>query len=205
MSALQHYVASVAPYLHHYGDLAVGCGIFAESLGAPLPGETLLIAGAVLASQGHMGLGLLIVTAWVTAVMGDNTGYFIGRTGGRRVVLKYGGSVGVNQARFERVESFLRNYGRPAVAAARFFVVARQLNGLVAGAVRMSWWHFLLFNCLGALLWVSVWGLGVYFFGQHLLGLMPNLRYLGYGVGGIAVMGGVFLLYRLWRRRRWKS
>lgn len=200
MSLLQHYVASVEPYLKHYGYLAVGCGIFAESLGLPLPGEALLIAGAVLASQGHLDPAVLILTAWATSMMGDNLGYLIGRTGGRRLVLKYGGSIGITTSRFEKVERFLQNYGRPAVAVARFFVVARQLNGLVAGAVRMPWWQFLLFNCIGALLWVSVWGLGVFFFGQHVMSVMPWLRKLGYAVVGGAVLLGSIWLYRFWRR-----
>jgi membrane protein DedA with SNARE-associated domain len=202
MSIFQQYLASAGPFLHHYGYFAVGLGIFAESVGLPLPGETLLVAAAVLASQGHMNPVILILTAWATAVMGDNLGYWIGRKGGRPLVLKYGIRIGITERRFNRVERFLLKYGRPAVAIARFVIIARQLNGLVAGAIRMPWWQFFLYNCIGALLWVSVWGLGVFFFGRHLIDVMGKWQLGVYVLIGVAVLLAGIWGYRYWRRNR---
>jgi membrane protein DedA with SNARE-associated domain len=92
------------------------------------------------------------------AVAGDNIGYAIGRFGGCRVVLRYGRYVLISRERLTYTATFFRKHGGAMVAVARFFVVLRQLNGIVAGIAEMPWWHFLFYNALGAVLWVGFWG-----------------------------------------------
>ena len=77
----------------------------------PMPGETLLIASALLASRGKMGIVPLLLTACIAAVTGDNIGYAIGRFGGRRLVLRYGRYVLITEERLQRAEGFFRRYG----------------------------------------------------------------------------------------------
>ena len=187
MSDLHDALALVAPYLERYGYVAVVGALLLESFGLPLPGEAMLIAGAALAADGALQLGPLLLCAWLAAVLGDNIGFAIGRFGGRRLILRYGARIGITEGRLARVEAFFARFGAQIVLVARFFALLRQLNGLVAGTVGMGWWRFLAFNALGAALWVSAWGFGVYYFGQSLGHAVARFHGLGYGIGLLAV------------------
>lgn len=74
---------------------------------------------------------------------------------------------GVKPDHLAHVERFFKRYGGGIVIAARFIVILRQLNGVVAGSIQMPWWRFLTFNALGAALWVGFWGGGAFFLGEH--------------------------------------
>jgi membrane protein DedA with SNARE-associated domain len=189
MTGLPESLDALAPYLQQYGYAAVFGALLLESFGLPLPGETMLIAGALLAARGGMHLVPLLLSAWAAAVLGDNIGYAIGRFGGRRLITRYGRRVGVTAARLDRVEGFFRHYGGWIVIVARFFELLRQLNGVVAGSVGMSWWRFFSYNALGGALWVSAWGIGVYTIGERLGALAPWIRRLGYLAIGLAALG----------------
>jgi membrane protein DedA with SNARE-associated domain len=158
LAAMSNLLVSVKPYLDQYGYWAVFAAILLEDFGVPVPGETLLIAGALLASQGHMHILPLLLIGWIGAVTGDNIGYAIGRFGGRHLLLRYGPYLLVSQRRLEYAEAFFRRRGGVVIVLARFFAVLRQLNGIVAGMARMPWWRFLPYNALGAALWVGFWG-----------------------------------------------
>lgn len=202
MSFFHSYLEAAAPYAQDYGYPAVFIALFLESFGLPLPGETLLIAGAFMASRGKLDLTTLLLVAWVAAVLGDNVGYAIGHFGGRRLVLRFGGKVGLTDAHLQRVESFFRRFGGEVVILARFVTVARQLNGIVAGTAGMSWWRFLPYNALGAALWVGFWGMGIYAFGNALTRLAPWLNGIGIVVAIIIVLVlAAMLLHRVLRRR----
>jgi membrane protein DedA with SNARE-associated domain len=152
------FFITVKPYLDHYGYWALFGAILLENFGLPVPGETLLIASALLASQGKMHIVPLLVTACIAAITGDNIGYAIGRFGGRRLVFRYGRYVLITEERLQKAEGFFRRYGGVVVAVARFLAGLRQLNGIVAGTVKMRWRRFLVYNMLGAALWVAFWG-----------------------------------------------
>jgi membrane protein DedA with SNARE-associated domain len=102
----------------------------------------------------------------LAAVTGDNTGYAIGRFGGRKLVLRYGRYLLMTEQRLQKTEGFFGRYGGAMVLIARFFTVLRQLNGIVAGTAKMSWWRFLSYNALGAALWVTFWGVLFYELGE---------------------------------------
>lgn len=196
---LSHYLDIASPYLHQYGYFAVFGMVLVEGFGLPAPGQTMIIAGALLAARGDMHIAVLVLVAWAAAVLGDNIGYAIGRYGGRQLVLKHGGRVGLRAAHLEHVERFFARYGGGIVIAARFLEVLRQLNGVVAGFGGMAWLRFLGFNALGAALWVGVWGYGVYRLGQHMEQVLVWLKlaepYL-IGAGVLAVLGLVIYLLR---------
>jgi membrane protein DedA with SNARE-associated domain len=148
-----HLVAVLEHVVREYGVFAVMLILAVEAIGAPVPGETLLIFASLLAGRGEMSLPALLVFAWVGAVLGDNIGYAIGRSVGRGAILRYGAKIGLNEARFNSIESVFLRYGSATVVFARFFSILRQLNGIVAGILGMSWWRFLLFNAIGGALW----------------------------------------------------
>jgi membrane protein DedA with SNARE-associated domain len=199
---LHDAIAVVAPYLDRYGYAAVAGALLLESFGLPLPGEAMLIAGALLAAQGGLRLIPLLITAWGAAVLGDNIGYALGRFGGRRLIARYGARIGITEGRLARVEAFFQRYGGEVVLVARFFAVLRQLNGIVAGSAGMGWWRFLAYNAVGAALWVCAWGIGAYAIGERLGALAPWIHRVGYLAIGVAALVLVTGIVVHARRRR---
>jgi membrane protein DedA with SNARE-associated domain len=184
----------------HYGYWAVFGAILLEDFGVPVPGETLLLAGSLLASQGKLHLVHLLTTAWVGAVAGDNIGYAIGRFGGRRAVLRFGHYLFLKERHLRRAEAFLEKYGALVVVLARFIELLRQLNGIVAGTARMPWWRFLAYNALGAALWTGFWGLLFYGLGEKAFRLLHTFKW----AEGILLALGFLALAALivhWLRR----
>jgi membrane protein DedA with SNARE-associated domain len=193
---LQHYLDIARPYLDQYGYWAVFGLVMVESFGVPAPGQSILMAGALLASHGNLHIELLLLCAWSAAIVGDNIGYSIGRYGGRKLVLQHGRHLGLRAQHLQRVEQFFAHYGGGIIIAARFFDLLRQLNGIVAGLSKMPWPHFLFFNTLGATLWVGLWGGGVYFLGHHMdrpLVLFKRLEPYVIGAGLLAL--AILLVY----------
>src|SRR5262249_24835633 len=168
MEEMGQLIGGLEHFVRDHGVVAVMVIVALEALGAPLPGETLLIFAAVLAGRGDMSLPGLLMGAWAGSVLGDNTGYLIGRKLGRSAVSRYGARIGLDAARFEAVERLFARYGAVTVAFAHFVNVLRQLNGVVAGTLGMDWRRFLLFNALGAALWVGLWVLGAFYLGEHM-------------------------------------
>ena len=167
----------------------------AESAGALLPGETSLILAAILAAQGRLSLPAVIGTAAVAAILGDNAGYLIGRRGLRRLI----GARRRRQTRRERSlargEEFFRRHGAAAVFFGRWLPGLRVFASWLAGATRMSWPRFLLWNALGGLSWASTIGSVAY-----LLGRSASSWSWAIGLVGLAV-AGTLRLFRGLRRR----
>ena len=192
----------VQPYIAQYGYIAVGGGILLEDFGLPTPGETLLIAGAIAATRDTLNITWLLLIAWAAAVFGDSIGWAIGRYAGHRLVVQYGSRVGITSEKLARVERAFARYGDAVIVFARFVVLLRQLNGIVAGTLSMPWPRFLLFNALGGALWVAWWGLLAYWMGQRLLdfvGKAGRIEPVFFALAGLAVFAA--LLRILWRRR----
>ena len=191
---IEQLFGSLAPYVHQYGAAAVTTILTFESIGAPLPGESLLIFAAILAGKGEISLPLLMLSSWAGAVMGDNLGYLLGRRFGRGVIVRYGARFGINAERLARVEAVFARYGPFTVAFARFVNVLRQLNGVVAGIMRMHWKRFVVFNALGGALWISVWTIAGFYLGKHVSNFAAIARALEHGG---AILGVVVLFAAL--------
>src|ERR671928_1719813 len=151
MPTLEQILSLIA----QYGYLLVFFGVMLESVGIPLPGETILIAAGFLVQQGHLDLGDAIIFGILGAVVGDQIGYWVGREGGRRFVLRWGRYVLITQERLERAEGFFARHGGKAVFLARFVAGLRVFGALVAGISRMRWRTFLFYNALGGTLWAT--------------------------------------------------
>jgi membrane protein DedA with SNARE-associated domain len=163
MSFFQTAATDIEQLIVLYGAWALFLVIYFESFGLPLPGESALVAASLLAARGDLDLTHVFLAAWAGGVLGDTTGFLIGRVGGRRLLERFGPLVKLTPERLERLESTARRGGFVMVMTARFVVVLRQLNGLVAGSVGMPWPHFAAANVLGAALWAGLWTLGPYF------------------------------------------
>ena len=151
-----------------YGYLAVVGLIMVESFGVPAPGQTMLIVAGACAATGRLDVAAVVTLGVFAAVAGDSLGYLIGRTGGRPLVLRLGRYVWLTDKRLTRVEDLSRRHGRKIVVVARYVDGLRQVNGVVAGVVRMPFGRFLGWDVLAATTWVVVFtGVG-YLGGVHL-------------------------------------
>lgn len=166
MISIEQVFAVVEPWITAYGAVALFAIIYLESFGLPLPGESALISASVLAVRGDLPISLVVLAAWMGAVLGDSTGYLIGHLGGRRLLLRVGPKIGLTHERYEQLSDEMRRHGFVVVLLARFIVVLRQANGLLAGSLAMPLTRFVPANAIGAGLWVIVWALGPYFFGN---------------------------------------
>jgi membrane protein DedA with SNARE-associated domain len=125
-----HFVGSLEHFVRDYGAAAVTVILALEALGAPLPGETLLIFASVLAGRGDMSLPALLIFAWAGSVLGDNIGYAIGRRLGRAAITRYGARVGLTASRFDAVERVFARY----CAAARLAQGSRGTDTTTSGS-----------------------------------------------------------------------
>jgi membrane protein DedA with SNARE-associated domain len=150
-----------------YGYGAIFLGILLESTGLPLPGESLLIAAAIYAATTHhLNIFMLVPIAAAGAIGGDQIGYFLGRRIGFRVLVRYGHKIGLSDERLELGRFLFRRHGGAVVFLGRFVAILRTFAALLAGANRMPWHTFLLWNALGGIGWTSLYGFGAYLLGD---------------------------------------
>ena len=204
-TATQHlpgFLHSLEPTLNQFGYLAV-CGVvLVEDFGVPLPGETMLILGAVYAGTGRLNVWLVGLLGFLGAVVGDNIGFAIGHFGGRRLVERFGRYVFLTPARIDEATRFFERHGAWIIVVARFIEGLRQANGIIAGTTGMHWARFLLFNALGAALWVGVWTTVGYFSGNNIDAIYNTVtRYITYVAIAIGVLLVAYIARRVLRAR----
>jgi membrane protein DedA with SNARE-associated domain len=200
---LPGFLATVGKYLTEYTYWAIALLVMLEDFGIPLPGETILIAGAVEAGTGRLNVVLVGVIGFVAAVIGDNIGFAIGRYGGRALVARWGRYVFLTQARLGKAERFFGAHGGKVIVIARFLEGLRQANGIIAGMVGMHWPRFLAFNALGAALWVGCWVSAGYFGGQHITTIYDYItRYSLYALIALAIGVAIWIALFIRKRRR---
>ncbi len=196
---MQQAISRVEPWLAQYGYGAVFVAVAVEGFGIPAPGQTLLIAGAVTAaSQGGLHIELVLLTGFLAALIGNSLGYLLGRWGGRALLQR----LRLSETLLQSLERGFSRYGGGLLVVARFFDGPRQLNGITAGILEMPGWRFSLYNALGALLWASVWSLGVYTVDTHLHAFLAILRQCNPWVAGLTLMAMALAAAALWRARR---
>jgi membrane protein DedA with SNARE-associated domain len=183
--------------LQHYGYGVVGVGVMLEATGLPLPGESLMIAAALYAAATHrLNIAVLVAVAAVGAICGDQFGYFIGRWIGFRVLARWGLKVGLTEERLELGRFLFRKYGGRIVFLGRFVAVLRTFVALLAGANRMAWSDFLLWNALGGIGWTSLYGFGAYLLGDTVKQVKGPVGIVLGVIGAIAIVLGVIFVRR---------
>jgi membrane protein DedA with SNARE-associated domain len=174
--------------------------VTSESSGVPVPGETSLIAGAVLASQGKLQIALVIAIAALGAIVGDNIGYLIGRRGGRWLLNRPGAFARQRREVLRVGEPFFETHGPKAVFFGRFLLGLRVWASWLAGATRMRWTSFVVWNALGGISWACAIGLIAYFLGHSAGGAIEAFGIYGLVAVLIALIGG-FVMHRRARAR----
>jgi membrane-associated protein len=170
-----------------------------ESMGVPSPGETALVAAAVLASQGKLEIWLVILIGVCSAIVGDNVGYWLGRKLGRDV-LEAPGPFYRRRVRLIRVgDRFFERHGPPAVFFARWIALIRFAAAWLAGINEMRFSSFFFWNALGGITWGITYGLVGYYAGQGGAHVLSE-----FGVAGavVLVLAAIVLLVVLWLRER---
>jgi undecaprenyl-diphosphatase len=181
----------------HLGYLVLFGLVAAESSGVPVPGETALITAGVLASHGQFSIELVVLIAAAAAILGDNLGYLIGRTGGRRLLERPGFLEDHRRRVLHHGEPFFRRHGAKAVFLGRWFAGLRIAAAWLAGINRMSWPTFLFWNALGGIAWAMSVGVLAY-----LLGPTAEKIFKTAGIAGIAVAVVAGIGFLVWRHRR---
>lgn len=195
---VDRYLAKVKPLLDRYGYAAVFAAVMVEGCGVPAPGQTLLLAGSLAAADGQLHLALLLLVATAAAFLGNSVGYLLGRWGGRPLLHKFK----VNEQHLQRVEGLFSRRGGGLIIVSRFLDGLRQLNGIVAGMLRMPWWVFTGYNLLGAVLWSFFWGLGPFFLDRHIYALHQFFDRFRLWIALPAVACFVLFVVYLLRRKR---
>ncbi len=182
---------------HGYWTLALT--LLLENAGIPLPGETMLLFASFLAYQHHeLNLAMIILVGTAACTLGDNLGYWIGFHGGRPLLHRYQKSFRVSDKKIARGEKLFERFGPATVFFARFVFGMRVIAGPLAGVLRMQWRRFVLYNFLGAAVWVSVIASVGYLFGQHWHRL---LRIVGRANVVVFVLAATLVTYLWWKYR----
>ncbi len=189
---------SLVPILATYGYIGIAAVVLLGNLGFPVPEEAVVLFAGYLVWRGTLWLPLVLLVAVGSAVLGDNLGYWLGRTKGRDLLLRYGRYVAITPRLINKADRFFRDHGDQTVFLARFVAGLRFLAGPLAGAAGMPFRRFFLFNLTGAVVWIGVVvGLG-YLFGAHLHILLRRIRQVE--VLGVGFALAVLII--VWLRQR---
>lgn len=177
-----------------YGVVFVVIGL--EAMGVPLPGESLIIGASIYAATtGRLGIVGVIAAAIAGAIMGDNFGYLIGRWAGFPLLRRYGRHVGLNDKRLTLGRYLFQRHGGKVVFIGRFIAILRTFVALLAGANKMDWRSFLLWNAVGGVAWATLYGTGAYLLGNVMTRITGPLA-IGLGVVGAIVLVVAIVLLR---------
>jgi membrane protein DedA with SNARE-associated domain len=194
----QHVFDLLRDYLAHYGYWAVAAALLLENAGLPVPGETMLLLASFLAySEQHLRLPYIILVGVFASTIGDNLGFLLGHYGGEPLLERYRKVPRVYRT-ITRAESLIQRYGSFAIFIARFIAGMRIIAGPLAGVLHMPWRKFVVFNFLGAAVWVTVISSIGYFFGRHWEELARIMR----GVNAAVLFAAVLLAVFFWWRQR---
>ena len=189
-----------------FGYLVVFVGVGIESLGIPVPGETSLVIGAAVAAQGRLEPWGVALAGFAGAVIGDNTGYWVGRRWGPRLLTMRGIRRLYTPERRARAEAMFERRGWIAVFFGRFVALLRIFAGPLAGSHRMPWPRFLVANATGGAVWVAAVTTVGLLLGSNLgraIRLVSRAGYAGLALAVILAAG--FGIWRLRRCRRERS
>jgi membrane protein DedA with SNARE-associated domain len=187
-----------------YGYWAVFLGIALESIGIPLPGETITIVGGFLGGSGELNYWLVLASAIAGTVLGGICGYAIGKLGGWALLLRVGGFFRVSEEQLTEVkQQFSENAGR-AVFFGRFVAFLRIFASPMAGIAEMPFPQFMLYNFAGGTVWASVMVTLSFFFGR----IVPLEQLLAWiaklGIVALLIVVAVFFIPKWLESRKLK-
>lgn len=187
---------------HQYGYYLIFLALLLENIvfvGLVIPGETVLLASSFLAARGEINFAYVLVLAVAAAWIGNNIGYWVGRSGGRTFLERYGRYFHVSEARIKAAEAYFEAHGPKTVFIGRFAAGVRGFVAPLAGASRMGYGKFLGYTTSAILVWTAVLGALGYFFGENWDRLVKDVALAGWI--GFALIGVIVAVY-VYRRRK---
>jgi len=185
--------------IEHWGYLAIFVFVVLGNLGVPVPEESILVLAGYLVWQGDLRLPLVLLVGILSAIAGDNLGYWLGRRYGQEAIARYGRWVLLTPARLDATRRFVTRYGAFGVFAARFIAGLRFMAGPLAGSTGLPPLAFVAANALGAVVYVPTmvaagygvaYGLGDYLKGfERIMGKVEHVVLIGAIIGTLAFLG----------------
>jgi len=183
IESAQHFFAflfNVQGLVEWGGTLMVCTIVFIETgffVGFFLPGDSLLVTAGVFAAAGHLHLAELLLLVSCCAIVGDQIGYWIGRTAGQALYRRKDSFL-FRKRHLERAHDFYERYGGKTVVMARFVPIVRTFCPPVAGAAMMPYPRYLAYDIAGGFLWVGSMILGGYFLGSMIPNIGERIHYV---------------------------
>jgi membrane protein DedA with SNARE-associated domain len=166
-----------------YGPWIIFGIVAFESAGVPLPGETILVAAALLAATtGRINIVVVALAAATGAIVGDGIGYMVGRRIGLPFLRRYGRYIRLDEDRLLIGRYLFFQYGNAVVFFGRFVAVLRMFAALLAGANSMPARRFFFFNLTGGVCWASLFGFGTYGVGAGINKIYGTLSVISLGL-----------------------
>ena len=194
--------------LHILGYPAVTLFIMIESAGVPFPGETMLLLASFYSAIDHqLKLPIIIACAAAGAIVGDNGGYYVGRTGGRAFVERFGRYLFLRPKHLKRAEKYFAKHGDKTVFFGRFIAILRTWAAFLAGVNQMRWRSFLIYNAAGGIVWAILYGAIGYIAGsifQNNFAAVERIaRAISWIGAGLIIVVAIAIFFAVrWRRRR---
>lgn len=215
MEYIQYLIDFILHLDRHLGELVAQYGvwtyvilfliIFCETglvVTPILPGDSLLFAVGALAATGALDVNLIFVLLTVAAIIGDTVNYWIGHAVGPKVFRGESSRL-LNRRHLERTHEFYEKYGGKTIILARFIPIIRTFAPFVAGIGSMSYGKFLLYNVVGAIVWIAIFTYAGYFFGNIPI-VKRNFTLVIFAIIIISVMPAV-IEYLQHRRKKEKK
>ncbi|OFV97807.1 MAG: hypothetical protein A3F68_13075 [Acidobacteria bacterium RIFCSPLOWO2_12_FULL_54_10] len=189
----------------HLGGTALVCAIlFVETglfVGFFLPGDSLLVTAGVFAAAGHLDLTALLILGSISAVVGDQVGYMIGRSAGQALYNRPDSRF-FKRSHLDRTHAFYEKHGAKTIVIARFVPIVRTFAPAVAGAAEMHYRRFVSYNVMGGVGWVCGMTLLGYFLGATIPNIDKHIHWVIAVVIVVSLLPGVPGMIEIWRTRR---
>jgi membrane protein DedA with SNARE-associated domain len=171
-------------------------------VGLIAPGETAVVLGGVVAAQGEVKLGAILLLVWLAAAAGDLLSFALGRRLGRPFLATRGPRIGVTPARLDRVDAFFARHGAKAILIGRFVGIIRAVAPFLAGASGLRLRAFLPWSLLGTAAWATAFTLVGYLFSES---FSSAAELLTHGALALAVVAALVLAWRAHRLQRFAA
>ena len=182
--------------LSQYGYWAVFVLVAFESLGVPLPGETILIAAGIYAGTTHkLSVWAIFAVAAAAAIIGDNIGFWIGDKGGYRLLRRYGRYIRADDTKIKIGRYIFDRQGAKVVFFGRFVSVLRTYAAFLAGTLKMHWRKFLPYNALGGVVWAAIYSFVPYQVGGAINKASRPVS-IGLGIAAVVAVVATILVVR---------
>jgi membrane protein DedA with SNARE-associated domain/membrane-associated phospholipid phosphatase len=193
-------IGDIAQALGPWTYALVGVMAYLETgafVGLVAPGETVVIAGGVIAGEGTISLLPLIAIVWIAAILGDSTSFYVGRRLGRGFLERHGPRLKITPDRLAQVESYFDRHGGKTILIGRFIGLVRALAPFIAGSSGLTYRRFIPYSIIGTGLWATIFcTLGFIFWRSFdRVAHIAGQAIFGFGVT-VAVIVGIVLAYR---------